>query len=143
MFLEDTRFLLVSADGLGTLTKDLISTLGRDRAKGFLLRYGWTCGYNDARIAQRQHPDHSELSLLYHGAYLHSLEGSTHVNVLKAEINLEEKHCLMESTWSNSHEAEQYCRHFGLSEEPVCWTLAGYASGYASAIFVNVYFFEK
>ncbi|MEH7177862.1 XylR N-terminal domain-containing protein [Neobacillus vireti] len=133
--LEDARFLLVSADGLGTLTKDLISTLGRDRAKGFLLRYGWTCGYNDARIAQRQNPDHSELSLLYHGAYLHSLEGSTHVNVLKAEINLEEKHCLMESTWSNSHEAEQYCRHFGLSEELVCWTLTGYASGFASAIF--------
>jgi sugar diacid utilization regulator len=83
------------------------------------------------------------LSLLYHGAFLHSLEGSTHVNVLKANIDIQNKQCFMESIWSNSYEAEQHCRHFSLSDEPVCWTLTGYASGYTSAIFGHRVLFRE
>src|SRR5205823_5747060 len=46
--------------------------------------------------------------------------------------------------WINSFEAEQHLKHIGMSDSPVCWTLTGYASGYASAVLGReVRVFEK
>lgn len=39
---------------------------------------------------------------------------------------------LAESIWLDSYEAEQHLLHLGRSEEPVCWSLTGFASGYLS-----------
>lgn len=38
----------------------------------------------------------------------------------------------MESVWHESYEAEQHLLHLGQTEELVCWTLTGFASGYLS-----------
>ena len=35
------RFLLLNTSAMGTFRKDLISMLGSERAKGFLIRHGW------------------------------------------------------------------------------------------------------
>ena len=43
----------------------------------------------------------------------------------------------MSGRWRHSYEAEQHLRLFGRSDEPVCWTLTGYASGFASRIFAT------
>jgi DNA-binding NtrC family response regulator len=40
----------------------------------------------------------------------------------------------MEVEWTYSYEAQQHLRAQGPSTEPVCWTLAGVASGFASAL---------
>ncbi|MHB1167430.1 MAG: XylR N-terminal domain-containing protein, partial [Carboxydocellales bacterium] len=48
ILLKDIRMLLINAQAMGTLRKDLIATLGQERAKGFLTRYGWACGSIDA-----------------------------------------------------------------------------------------------
>jgi DNA-binding NtrC family response regulator len=37
-----------------------------------------------------------------------------------------------EAIWHESYEAEQHLLHVGQSDEPVCWTLCGFASGYLS-----------
>ena len=37
-----------------------------------------------------------------------------------------------DSIWHDSYEAEQHLLHLGRAEEPVCWTLTGFASGYLS-----------
>ena len=37
-----------------------------------------------------------------------------------------------QAMWTESYEAEQHLLHLGLSTEPVCWTLCGFASGYLS-----------
>jgi transcriptional regulator with PAS, ATPase and Fis domain len=39
---------------------------------------------------------------------------------------------LGDSVWHDSYEAEQHLLHVGPSDEPVCWTLTGFASGYLS-----------
>jgi transcriptional regulator with PAS, ATPase and Fis domain len=39
---------------------------------------------------------------------------------------------LGDSIWHDSYEAEQHLLHLGPAEEPVCWTLTGFASGYLS-----------
>ncbi len=45
--------------------------------------------------------------------------------------------------WHDSYEAEQHVHHFGRSANPVCWSLIGYASGYASAcLSQEVYYTE-
>jgi transcriptional regulator with PAS, ATPase and Fis domain len=38
----------------------------------------------------------------------------------------------VEGLWHESYEATQHLLHLGPAEEPVCWTLAGFASGYLS-----------
>jgi len=37
--------------------------------------------------------------------------------------------------WHDSYEAEQHLLHLGQAEEPVCWTLTGFASGYMSCVY--------
>jgi DNA-binding NtrC family response regulator len=37
-----------------------------------------------------------------------------------------------EALWHDSYEAEQHRLQFGRADEPVCWTLIGFASGYLS-----------
>jgi hypothetical protein len=41
----------------------------------------------------------------------------------------------MTGIWSNSYEAEQHLTFNEISDQPVCWSLMGYASGYATAFF--------
>ncbi|MET0049068.1 MAG: sigma 54-interacting transcriptional regulator, partial [Sedimenticola sp.] len=37
-----------------------------------------------------------------------------------------------EFTWDNSFEAAEHLRLYGVSKQPVCWNLLGYATGYTS-----------
>jgi transcriptional regulator with PAS, ATPase and Fis domain len=39
---------------------------------------------------------------------------------------------LGDSVWHDSYEAEQHLLYLGRAEDPVCWTLTGFASGYLS-----------
>jgi transcriptional regulator with PAS, ATPase and Fis domain len=39
-----------------------------------------------------------------------------------------------EGMWHDSYEAEQHLLHLGQSDEPVCWTLTGFAGGYMSCV---------
>jgi two-component system, NtrC family, response regulator HydG len=50
----------------------------------------------------------------------------------------------MEVTWHGSGEAEEHMAHLGKAEHPVCWMLAGYASGFMSfALDRNITFVEQ
>ena len=40
-----------------------------------------------------------------------------------------------EGIWHDSYEAEQHLLHLGQADEPVCWTLTGFASGYMSCVY--------
>jgi two-component system, NtrC family, response regulator HydG len=42
------RMLLFDADAMGLLRKELIETLGLERARRILTRFGYACGYRDA-----------------------------------------------------------------------------------------------
>lgn len=135
ILLKGERFLLVNAKALGTLRRDLVSTLGWDRARGFLLRYGWSCGYNDALSVRQQYPDRSERFWMLQGRLLHMLEGVTRVEPLRIEVDPPRHRFYFEGIWTNSYEAVQHRQHFGLAPDPVCWTLVGYAGGYTTGVF--------
>lgn len=143
LFLRGARSLIFNADAMGTLRKDLIHNLGYERAKGFLLRYGWQLGYNDGISIKDKYNWDSEVESLLAGSVLFTYEGFAKAENDIVTIDRDKKIFLKKGRFVNSFEAEQHLRIFGVSEHPVCWMLCGYASGYGSSILgENVYFVE-
>ncbi|WP_138417614.1 XylR N-terminal domain-containing protein [Aquibacillus sediminis] len=137
IYLDDERMILTSTKVFGTLRKDLMHYISEDHMKGFLIRYGWNLGKDDAKKLLRQNADSME-DLLKQGPTLHMMKGYTNVKRTKfqMETHLDGtiKSIHVEGKWIDSFEAEDHMNHFGHSSYPVCYTLVGYASGYYSEI---------
>jgi|SRR5262245_61232280 len=138
------RMLIFDADAMGILRKELVETLGLERARRTLTRFGYACGYRDALTSKDLFDWESDADWLAAGPRLHTLEGIVQVRLLRSQMDRQAGVYVAEAEWMHSYEAEQHLRHIGRSDSPVCWTLTGYASGHASAVFGNeVYAFEK
>ncbi|GAB6155064.1 hypothetical protein JCM17380_38150 [Desulfosporosinus burensis] len=133
ILLKGSRVIIFAASALGKLRKDLIDTLGMDRAKGFLIRYGWSCGFQAAINIKEQFQLDNESEWNYAGPTIHTLEGFVHVNTDIIDINRPKGTWSLKGIWTNSFEAEQHILHYGYHNDPVCWMLVGYAGGYRSA----------
>ncbi|WP_026394369.1 XylR N-terminal domain-containing protein [Acetobacterium malicum] len=143
LFLKDARSLIVNTDAFGTLRNDLIHNLGFDRAKGFLLRYGWQIGFIDGESVLRDFDFENEQEYLAFGSVLFASEGFGRAENDFIQIDRQTKTFNKKGRWINSFEADQHIRFFGEADEPVCWLLIGYAGGYGSAILgETVYFVE-
>ncbi|MET0070900.1 MAG: sigma 54-interacting transcriptional regulator [Candidatus Thiodiazotropha sp.] len=134
ILLNDQRMVLVHTHTMGALRKELMDTLGIDRARGVLTRMGYASGAKDAELARKLLPESTDEELLMMGPRLHTLEGVVHVKPIKIDIDIRQRHYYGEFLWENSHEAEEHLKLFGIHPEPVCWTQIGYASGYTSEI---------
>ncbi|MEB3100251.1 XylR N-terminal domain-containing protein [Ferviditalea candida] len=133
ILIKDQRVITIPASALGTLRKDLIETMGMDRTKGFLLRYGWNCGASDGMRMKEMIWD-SEKEILWAGPRMHMIHGYVHVQPLITEYDFQKGTLHYEGIWKDSYEAEEHVQLFGISDKPVCHTLVGYASGYLTTI---------
>ena len=131
IWLHEHRMLLVHAEAQASLRKELIDTLGIDRARGLLLRMGHASGMRDAELVQAARGD--DLEDFMTGPRLHALEGIVRVTPLRVELDRGSGRFLGEFLWENSWEGTWHKRDFGIHTEPVCWTQIGYACGYTSA----------
>jgi len=136
----DRRITIDDTLSGGLLRKELIQVFGEYGAKNVLSRYGYAQGWRTAQMLKETSPE------LFHGAHggahLHMLYGHVFTTFLIQTDGLNGKP-LIHSKLEHSYEAEQHITHFGFSEEAICWTLTGFASGYES--FKNdreVYFVE-
>jgi PAS domain S-box-containing protein len=129
------RAVLVQADAMGALRKELVDTLGVEIAKVILSRYGYSCGWGDARDLAPHMAAQDDAEYVLAGPRLHGFEGVVLVRTTHLKVDHEGGHHEMAGTWAGSYEAEQHLRLFGPSAEPACWTVAGYASGYSSRVF--------
>lgn len=128
------RMVTIPTAAIGMLRHELIKTLGLERTKGFLLRHGWHCGVKDAQKALEMDWDNKK-ELLYVGPKMHTLHGYLEeAELLVAEADFSNGWMHHEAIWKNSYEAEEHLKKFGPSNDPVCHTLVGYASGYLSTI---------
>jgi transcriptional regulator with PAS, ATPase and Fis domain len=125
------RALLFDAVALGQLRKELIDTLGLAGARAVLSRFGFAHGWRTAQSLKTAYPWDNEDEWKRAGGRLHTLQGLV-VVASPFPGPRTEPEPFGESIWHESYEAEQHLLHRGQSEEPVCWTLAGYASGYLS-----------
>jgi sugar diacid utilization regulator len=126
---DSKRFVSIPRTAMGTLRQDLINTLGVDRTKGFLMRYGWNCGASDANEV-KQKKWNSPRDLVLEGTRMCTMRGYGLIEPLKVSLDLKNS----EGICKNSYEAEEHIKYFGYSDSFVCHTLIGYASGYLSTI---------
>ncbi len=140
--LHDQRVVILSAAALGLLRKELIDTLGRAVARRFLLRFGFADGYHDAVNLRDRSAWADPLDGLRAGATLHTLEGIVRAQIVRVAREADGGFDA-EYAWHDSYEAEQHAHHYGRDDEPVCWSLVGYASGYASACLGQEIYFRE
>ena len=137
------RVVILSAAAMGLLRKELIATLGPETARRLMLRFGYADGYHDAVSLRDRSTWADPLEGLRAGAVLHRLEGIVRTEIVSVEHDAASGRFEEEVHWYDSYAAEQHMHHYGKSEVPVCWSLAGYASGYASACLGREVYFRE
>jgi|TARA_R110002074_G_scaffold402194_1_gene604427 two-component system response regulator HydG len=132
IWLDEQRMLLLHSEAMGSMRRELIESMGVERAKGIIMRTGFKAGVEDAKLAKKLRPDASEKDQFMVGPQLHQLEGIVRVTPIRFEMDVKAKTFFMEIRWENSYESEVHQKAFGVSDKPVCWMEVGYASGYSS-----------
>ncbi|HEX6016750.1 MAG TPA: sigma-54-dependent Fis family transcriptional regulator [Burkholderiaceae bacterium] len=133
IWLHEHRMLLVHAEAQALLRKELIDSLGMERAQGLLMRMGYASGLRDAELARTRAEHCTDLEAFMTGPQLHTLEGIVQVTPVRLEFNRAAATFYGEFLWHNSWEGQWHRHHYGVHNEPVCWTQIGYACGYTSA----------
>ncbi len=141
--LHEQRVVILSAAAMGLLRKELIDTLGIETARRLMLRFGYADGYHDAVSLRDRSTWASPLEGLRAGVVLHRLEGIVRADLIQVEHDAASGRFEAQADWYDSYAAEQHVHHYGKSNEPVCWSLVGYASGYASACFGQEIYFRE
>ena len=124
------RALILDAVALGLLRRELIGLLGLHGAHGVLSRFGFAHGWLIAENLKDRFPWDDAHEWRIAGARLHTLQGMVRTEAVPSRGGADQP--FAESLWHDSYEAEQHLLHHGVADEPVCWTLAGFASGYLS-----------
>ena len=141
--LHEQRVVILSAAAMGLMRKELVDTLGLEAARRVLLRFGFADGYHDAVNLRARSRWGSAEDGLRAGAMLHRLEGIVRADVRRVEYDEATGRFEEEVRWHDSYEAEQHVHHYGKSAGPVCWSLAGYSSGFASACLGREIYFRE
>ncbi len=134
IWLHEHRMLLIHAEAQATIRRELIDTLGLDRARGLLMRMGYEAGSHDAEFARSRPEGEKFKDVFVAGTQLHTLEGIVKVTTIKLEADLAAGTYFGEFLWENSWEGQWHRLHYGTYSEPVCWSQIGYACGYTSAL---------
>jgi DNA-binding NtrC family response regulator len=141
--LHDQRVVILSAAAMGLLRKELIDTLGLETARRLAIRFGFADGYHDAvNLRERSKWTNPEEGLRA-GAMLQTLEGIVRVEVRRVDQDASTGRFEEEVFWHDSYVAEQHVHHYGKGASPVCWSLVGYASGFASACMGKEIYFRE
>jgi DNA-binding NtrC family response regulator len=141
--LHAQRVVILSAAAMGLMRKELVDTLGPTAARRVLLRFGFADGYHDAVNLRARSDWASPLEGLRAGPTLQTLEGIVRAVVRRLAHDEATGRFEQEVTWHDSYEAEQHLHHYGPSQDAVCWSLVGYASGFASACLDKEIYFRE
>ncbi len=138
------RLILHSLNAFAQFRKDLLEMFGEEHARRILTRFGYFWGQADAAAMKRILDWESPLEIIKAGAKLHMLHGTAKTVTRKIDYDSERGTFFMEVDWIDSAEADEHLIELGWSDKPVCWSMTGYASGYASLCTGrSIYFVEK
>jgi len=141
--LHEQRVVILSAAAMGLLRKELVDTLGVDTARRVAIRFGFADGYHDAVNLRERSNWTDPVEGIRAGAVLHTLEGIVRADVRKIDHDAATGRFEEEVVWHDSYVAEQHVHHYGKTSAPVCWSLVGYASGFASACLGKEIYFRE
>jgi len=132
IWLDEQRMMLMQVSSMASFRRELIETIGEERAKGFFLRLGYQSGLKDAELARKLRPNGSDIDMFLIGPQLHSLKGMVKVRPIVMNLDIEAGTFYAEIEWIDSFEVENHQSEQLHSDQPVCWTLLGYAISYSS-----------
>lgn len=135
--------VLMHTKALAALRQDLINSVGPGHTRRFLTRMGYASGLCDAEYAKKTRPGESLQDSFMVGPQLHMLEGAARVTPVKLAFDVAAGQFHGEFRWDHSWEAYAHQQTFGLVDDPACWTLLGYASGYTSAYMGRLILFKE
>jgi DNA-binding NtrC family response regulator len=143
IWLDENRMLLLHAQAMGHMRRELFDALGEHGARGVLVRMGFGAGQQDAELARSLIGEGDPFDVFNIGPELHAFEGMVKSTITKKEIDWEKGVFIGEVELENTWEAESHIQHFGIGDDPVCWTIVGYASGYTSQFFKRFIVFRE
>jgi hypothetical protein len=123
----------LDAVALGLLRRELINTLGFTAARILFTRFGYAHGWRVAEMLRKGFPWDNEDEWRIAGARLHTIQGLVRAEITRSWASSATAGA--EGVWHDSYEAEQHLLHLGQADEPVCWTLTGFATGYMSCVY--------
>lgn len=128
------RFIIFGVKALARLRKDMIDSLGLEKASIIYSRYGYECGMTLAiGISELYEFDNAE-ELLKAGCVLQTMCGLAHVKIQEILLDPEKKSLRFSGTWDNSFEFATWPSQLEPSAQPVCCIMSGMLGGYASAV---------
>ncbi|QQK74390.1 XylR N-terminal domain-containing protein [Salicibibacter cibarius] len=140
---KNLNLTLSSTSAWGVLRRDLINALGVQRAKRFLVRYGYECGKHEAIILKDLIDWEDDTEWLIAGTQVHNLTGRVFSYPDHFKVDMSKGVFNVSGNWLNSYEASQHLDHFSEHYEPICYFLTGYASGYTSTCFGKMIIFKE
>lgn len=143
IWLQDQRMVLVHAEALGSLRRELIESTGLDKARGLLTRAGYVSGARDALMVRKQWPDADPSAAAIAGTRLHALEGVVKVDVVHASYDADTGSYEGEFLWHNASEDDEHIAAYGIGGSAACWMQVGYATGYVSTLFGRLIVFRE
>jgi hypothetical protein len=130
-----SRVVVLDVAALGLLRQDLLEKLGWEEARRIILRFGYQHGFSDFLQMKFAYEFESENELLASGPLIHTWEGIVKATPRDIRFDRSTGEFRFTGIWTSSYEAEQYLTFNHDAEQPVCWSLTGYASGWCTAFF--------
>jgi two-component system, NtrC family, response regulator HydG len=143
IWLNDQRMLLLHSSAMGHLRRELIDTLGLERARGLLTRAGYVSGARDAMLVRERWPDSDAAAVFMAGTRLHALEGVVKVTPLDFDFDIDRGTYEGTFLWEHSSEDDEHIAAYSLGTEPACWSQIGYATGYVTSLFGQLVVFRE
>jgi len=143
IWLNDQRMLLWHSSAMGHLRRELIDTLGVDRARGLLTRAGYVSGARDAQLVRERWPERDAAAVFMAGTKLHALEGVVKVTPVAFDFDIDRGTYEGEFVWEHSSEDDEHISAYGLGTEAACWSQVGYATGYVTSLFGQLVVFRE
>lgn len=129
---KDINLTLISTDAWGLLRKDLITALGFQRGKRFLIRYAYRSGAHEARLLKGAINWKDDIEWLIAGSKMTHLTEQAFSFIEKFHVEKEKGIFDVSGYWIDSDEAKQHLKYFPIHSHCICHFLTGYASGYTS-----------
>lgn len=132
---KDTRLIIFDANAIGLLRQKIIENIGLAQARAMFLQFGYQNGYADFLQMKLNYSFDSEIELMASGPVIHTWEGIVQATIKEIQFDRTIGEFFVTGVWKNSYEALQHLMFNQTADEPVCWSLMGYASGWSSAFF--------
>ncbi|HEX5684193.1 MAG TPA: sigma-54-dependent Fis family transcriptional regulator [Ideonella sp.] len=143
IWLNDQRMLLMHSSAMGHLRRELIDTLGTERARGLLTRAGYVAGARDAQLVRERWAQADAANVFMAGTRLHALEGVVKVTPLAFDFDIDRGTYEGEFLWEHSSEDDEHIAAYGIGTEAACWSQVGYATGYVTSLFGQLVIFRE